>query len=271
MRSPTKLSIGCVTKKRNIKLNYLLKKYKFMSAKRRHNPNQRRGLLPKEPPKRAKEPRGKVRSSYSLFLGEAHPSCCSETPPVRSPSASSDSGNSTDEEKAIRDDYAHPTSLKAWKQKKDKEVQELEQAQLAKAKRPPSATKEKKPKSPKGAPATAAGAAKPTTPRDKSPKRSRSPKRPGSGAPSEKSAVRSHRILFDLERLWFIFKGAKPVTDSNEPSARVISSLESFHTDRCLLSCIVHWLWSRQSIVECTMPYISFTTARWMRGSYTQR
>lgn len=202
MKSPMKLSIGCETKKRNIKLNYLLKKCKFMFVKRRHNLNQRRALLPMGPPKKAKEPRGKVRTSYFLLIDEALGFFCSETPPVRSPSASSDSGNSTDEEKAIRDDYAHPTSLKAWKQKKDKETQELEQAQLAKAKRPPSATKEKKPKSPKGAPAAAAtAAAKPTSPRDKSPKRSKSPKRPGSGTSSEKPTVRSHKILFDLERL----------------------------------------------------------------------
>lgn len=105
-----------------------------------------------------------------------------ETPPVRSPSVSSDSGNSTDEDKAIRDDYVHPTSLKAWKQKKDKEMQEQEQQ--VKAKRPQSGNRSAKVKSPKAAEKTT----KPASPREKSPKGSKS-KRPTSAGPSEKSAV----------------------------------------------------------------------------------
>jgi len=105
-----------------------------------------------------------------------------ETPP-RSPSvASSDSGNSTDEEKAIRDDYVHPTSLKAWKQKKDKDIQEQEQQ--VKAKRPQSGNRSAKVKSPRAA----EKGSKPPTPREKSPKASKT-KRPTSATPSEKSAV----------------------------------------------------------------------------------
>lgn len=110
-----------------------------------------------------------------------------ETPPPRSPSVlSSDSGNSTDEEKAIRDDYVHPTSLKAWKQKKDKEMQEQEQQQqLVKSRRPQSGNRSAKVKSPKAAEKTG----KPPTPREKSPKSSKA-KRPTS-ASSEKSTVSS--------------------------------------------------------------------------------
>ena len=107
----------------------------------------------------------------------------SETPPVRTPSAaSSDSGNSTDDEKFIRDDYVHPTSLKAWKQKKDKEVQEQEQQ--VKTKRPQSGARSAKVKSPKAA----EKAGKSPTPREKSPKTGKS-KRPTSAAPSEKQSV----------------------------------------------------------------------------------
>ncbi len=105
-----------------------------------------------------------------------------ETPP-RSPSvASSDSGNSSDEEKAIREDYVHPTSLKAWKQKKDKETQEQEQQ--IKAKRPQSGNRSDKVKSPRAA---AEKASKPTTAREKSPKGNKI-KRPTSATPSEKLA-----------------------------------------------------------------------------------
>ncbi|CAF3921090.1 unnamed protein product, partial [Rotaria magnacalcarata] len=102
-----------------------------------------------------------------------------QTPPVRSASVSSDSGNSTDEEKTIRDDYVHPTSLKAWKQKKDKEIQE--QDQQAKGKRPTSGTKSPKAKSPRGA----EKAAKTTTPREKSPKGAKEKR--ASSTPSDKS------------------------------------------------------------------------------------
>lgn len=111
-----------------------------------------------------------------------------ETPPVRSPSVSSDSGNSTDDEKAIRDDYVHPTSLKAWKQKRDKELKEQEEQ--VKSKRPTSG-RSAKTKSPKGG-------SKPTSPREKTSKsptaREKSPKggkskRPTSATPSEKSIV----------------------------------------------------------------------------------
>ncbi|CAM4745848.1 unnamed protein product [Rotaria magnacalcarata] len=102
-----------------------------------------------------------------------------KTPPVRSASVSSDSGNSTDEEKTIRDDYVYPTSLKAWKQKKDKEIQE--QDQQAKGKRPTSGTKSPKAKSPRGA----EKAAKTTTPREKSPKGAKEKR--ASSTPSDKS------------------------------------------------------------------------------------
>ena len=74
----------------------------------------------------------------------------SETPPARSrsTSVSSEAGNTTaEDEQTIRDDYAHPTSLKAWKQKRDKEIQEEE---LAKAKRAESANKRGKTKTPRG-------------------------------------------------------------------------------------------------------------------------
>ncbi|CAF0822833.1 unnamed protein product [Adineta ricciae] len=73
-----------------------------------------------------------------------------KTPPARSrsTSVSSEAGNTTaEDEQTIRDDYAHPTSLKAWKQKRDKEIQEEE---LAKAKRAESATKRGKTKTPRG-------------------------------------------------------------------------------------------------------------------------
>ncbi|CAF4641723.1 unnamed protein product [Rotaria socialis] len=102
-----------------------------------------------------------------------------KTSPLRSASVSSDSGNSTDEEKTIRDDYVHPTSLKAWKQKKDKEIQE--QDQQVKAKRPTSGTKSPKAKSPRGA----EKAAKVTTPREKSPKGAKGKR--ASSTPSDKS------------------------------------------------------------------------------------
>jgi hypothetical protein len=101
---------------------------------------------------------------------------------VRSPSLSSDSGNSTDEEKAIHDDYVHPTSLKAWKQKKDKEMQEQEPQ--VKGKRPQSGGRSAKVKSPKGAEKPA----KPPSPREKSPKGGKS-KRPTSATAAEKLAV----------------------------------------------------------------------------------
>ncbi|CAF4384534.1 unnamed protein product [Rotaria sp. Silwood2] len=120
-----------------------------------------------------------------------------KTPPARSPSVSSDSGNSSDEEKTIRDDYVHPTSLKAWKQKKDKETQEQEQQ--VKAKRPPSGNRSPKVKSPRAA----EKAAKPPTPRDKSPKGTKT-KRPTSATPSEKSA------------------GMKTPQESNEPLEQFI-------------------------------------------------
>jgi hypothetical protein len=105
-----------------------------------------------------------------------------KTPPIRSASVSSDSGNSTDDEKAIRDDYVHPTSLKAWKQKKDKEMQEQEPQ--VKTKRPPSGNRSAKVKSPKAAEKTA----KPPTPREKSPKGGKS-KRPTSATAAEKLAA----------------------------------------------------------------------------------
>ncbi|CAF0734574.1 unnamed protein product [Rotaria sordida] len=120
-----------------------------------------------------------------------------KTSPVRSPSVSSDSGHSSDEEKAIRDDYIHPTSLKAWKQKKDKEVQEQEQQ--AKPKRPLSGTRSPKGKSPR----PPEKAAKPPTPREKSPKGAKT-KRPTSATPSEKAA------------------GVKTPQESNEPIERFI-------------------------------------------------
>lgn len=110
-----------------------------------------------------------------------------ETSPGRSASASPDSGNSTDEERTIRDDYVHPTSLKAWKQKKDKEVQEQEQQ--TKAKRPPSGNKSPKPKSPRAA----EKAAKSPTPGEKSPKGAKG-KRAASAAASETSVVRTTSI-----------------------------------------------------------------------------
>ncbi|UJR27796.1 hypothetical protein I4U23_009067 [Adineta vaga] len=72
-----------------------------------------------------------------------------KTPPARSrsTSVSSEAGNTTaEDEQTIRDDYAHPTSLKVWKQKRDKEIQEEE---LAKAKRAESATKRGKTKTPR--------------------------------------------------------------------------------------------------------------------------
>ncbi|CAF0831903.1 unnamed protein product [Rotaria sp. Silwood1] len=120
-----------------------------------------------------------------------------KTSPTRSPSVSSDSGNSSEEEKAIRDDYVHPTSLKAWKQKKDKET--VEQEQQVKAKRPPSGNRSPKAKSPRAA----EKAAKPPTPREKSPKGTKT-KRPTSATSSEKAA------------------GMKTPQESNEPIERFI-------------------------------------------------
>ena len=136
-----------------------------------------------------------------------------ETPPVRSPSVTSDSGNSTDEEKAIRDDYVHPTSLKAWKQKKDKETQEQEQQ--IKAKRPQSGSRSAKAKSPKGdkggKPATPRDKSpkgekggKPATPREKSPKGGKS-KRPTSATPSEKAAKTAQETVEPIERVIAVF------------------------------------------------------------------
>ena len=124
-----------------------------------------------------------------------------ETPPVRTPSLTSDSGNSTDDEKVIRDDYVHPTSLKAWKQKKDKEAQEQEQQ--VKVKRPPSGSRSAKAKSPKAGDK----AAKPPTPREKSPKAGKS-KRPTSAAASEKLAV-SERFLI-IENYFQSLRQKKP-------------------------------------------------------------
>lgn len=123
--------------------------------------------------------------------------------PARSRSATPDSGHSTEEERAIRDDYVHPTSLKAWKQKKDKETLELDQQQQSKvAKRPASGKKDGKPKSPRGAQQTTTEKpTKPPSPREKSPKRSKSPKRPGSGAQSEKSNVRQINFALLSKRL----------------------------------------------------------------------
>lgn len=102
----------------------------------------------------------------------------SETPPARSRSASvnSENANITDEEPGIRDNYAHPTSLKVWKQKRDKEIEEQE---LAKAKRAQSATKGKT-KSPR--------ATKPTTPLEKSAKDSKAKQQPAP-VPVEKPVV----------------------------------------------------------------------------------
>jgi hypothetical protein len=110
---------------------------------------------------------------------------------IRSPSITSDSGNSTDEERAIRDDFVHPNSLKAWKQKKDKENEEAEQQQqqqAAKAKRPTSGNKSAAHKSPRGTTA-ADKTAKATSPRDKSPKGAKNEKRQASAAVGEKSPV----------------------------------------------------------------------------------
>jgi hypothetical protein len=106
-----------------------------------------------------------------------------ETPPVRTPSASSDSGNNTDEEKIIRDDYVYPSSLKAWKQKKDKDMQELDQQPMSKTKRPTSSARGTKGKSSRVSPVKVA------TPRVKSPKRSKSPKQQDTVISSEVSTV----------------------------------------------------------------------------------
>jgi len=107
----------------------------------------------------------------------------SETPPARSRSASvsSEPANITDEEQGIRDDYTHPTSLKAWKQKKDKEIQEQE---LAKAKRAQSATRVGKTKTPRGTEKEA----KPSTPPEKSTKDSKTKQQPNA-VPIEKPVV----------------------------------------------------------------------------------
>ncbi len=105
-----------------------------------------------------------------------------ETPPVRSPSVLSSDSGSSDEEKAIRDGYVHPTSLKAWKQKKDKEIQEQEQQ--VKTKRPQSGARSVKGKSPR----PGEKSAKSPPPREKSPKGSKS-KPPTSVSPSERPPV----------------------------------------------------------------------------------
>lgn len=136
---------------------------------------------------------------------------------------SSDSGNSTDEEKNIRDDYVHPNSLKAWKQKKEKEQQELEQQQAVKAKRPPSGTKGGKPKSPKGDKTGTAVAVKPPTPREKSPKRVKSPKRPSSAAPSEKSVVSDPLTVHCCQSIKYVFFAFRA---QNQPSIQMMLVIE---------------------------------------------
>lgn len=172
--------------------------------------------------KKGKGAAGKSRiSCRSLLVNNGIVSL--ETPPVRSASVTSDSGNSTDEEKAIRDDYAHPTSLKAWKQKKDKEMQEQEQQ--IKAKRPQSGSRSAKAKSPKGdkggKPATprekspkADKGGKPATPREKSPKGGKS-KRPTSATASEKAAVSLNHA-----KMSFTFHSSRQQKQPTKPANR---------------------------------------------------
>ena len=151
-----------------------------------------------------KKPKGAA-AKGNHFFDRAHLVVLTGIIAVRTPSVTSDSGHSSDEDKAIRDNYVHPTSLKAWKEKKDREVHEKEhherQQQQQQQQPPPPAAKSKQPTSEGGKPAkvkSARGAAaagekstKPSTPREKSPKESKSPKRPSSPATHEKSTVRT--------------------------------------------------------------------------------
>jgi hypothetical protein len=150
--------------------------------------------------RKEKEPLEKVFSKLIKIL--SNKIFILETPPVRSASASTDSGHSTDEEKAIRDDYVHPTSLKAWKQKKDKEV--LEQDQQAKAKRPASGSRSAKAKSPRAGEKAAKSPTREKTakspPREKSPKGSKT-KRPTSATPSEKVRVNNTISKYHKEKI----------------------------------------------------------------------
>ncbi|CAF1080181.1 unnamed protein product [Adineta steineri] len=122
-----------------------------------------------------------------------------KTPPSRSRSASAASSDAektpNEDEQVIRDDYAHPTSLKVWKQKRDKE---LEEEALAKAKRAESATKKGKAKSPRAS----EKAGKTTTPNEKSSKDGKSKQQ--AAAPVEKP------------------EDTKPSYEFNEPSERFI-------------------------------------------------